>query len=357
LAPSLFKQTIGLTKGKRVKQRHNIGALWGCLFLAVFAGTVEAQTPAPNYKSAPGSARDPVTGLPTRIIHQPSGITFVLIPAGDFLMGSPPGEEGRLRDEDQHRRVVRQPFYLGETEVTVAQFRRFVQATGYQTDAESGTPVGGHMVGSFATVAAGDRDWSAMTNWRNPFPNLRDYRLRNDHPVVHISWNDAQRFCAQFGLKLPTEAQWEYAVRAGTQTRYFWGDQEADGKSYANVADLLGRQRFRGWNQGFSFSDGVTLLASVRRYRPNAWGLYDMVGNALEWVEDDYIRCYPGDGADEAAARADSDTGHVLRGGSWIDAPAYGRSAVRVTMASAARRDFIGFRVTLPIKQEKENKQ
>lgn len=339
-----------------MKQRHNSGTVLGCLFLAVFAGTTGAQTPALNYKSAAGAATDAVTGLPTRIVHQASGITFVLIPAGEFLMGSPSKEEGRLHGEDQHRRLIRQPFYLGETEVTVAQFRRFVQVTGYQTEAERGVPVGGNTIGSFATVPAGDRDWSAAANWRNPFPNMRDYRLRDNHPVVHVSWNDAQRFCAQYGLKLPTEAQWEYAVRAGTQTRYFWGDQEAAGKGYANIADLLGRQRFRGWNQGFSFSDGVTLLAAVRHYRPNAWGLYDMVGNVLEWVEDDYIRCYPGDGADETAAQAGGDTGHVLRGGSWLDAPAYGRSAVRVTMASAARRDFIGFRVVLPIKQEKEKK-
>jgi formylglycine-generating enzyme required for sulfatase activity len=339
-----------------VKQRHNIGTVLGCLFLAVCAGLTGAQTPTPNYKPVSGAARDAVTGLPTRIVHQPSGIIFVLIPAGGFLMGSPPHEEGRLTGENQHRRLIRQPFYLGETEVTVGQFRRFVQATGYQTDAERGTLVGGHTIGSFATVTAGDRDWSVAANWRNPFPNLRDYRLRENHPVVHVSWNDAQSFCAQYGLKLPTEAQWEYAARAGTQTRYFWGDREAEGKGYGNVGDLLGRQRFRGWNQGFSFSDGVTLLAAVGRYRPNAWGLYDMVGNVLEWIEDDYIRCYPGDGADEAAIRSDSNAGHVLRGGSWLDAPAYGRSAVRVTMAAAARRDFIGFRVTLPIKQEKENK-
>ena len=340
-----------------MKQRHQMGAFLIGLFLTVLAGTVGAQILHPNYKPAPGAARDAVTGLPTRIVQPASGITFVLIPAGEFLMGSPPNEAGRLQGEDQHRRVIRQPFYLGKTEVTVAQFRRFVQAASYQTDAERGVSVGGNTIGSFATVLAGDRDWSAAANWRNPFPNLREYRLRDNHPVVQVSWNDAQRFCAQYGLKLPTEAQWEYAARAGTQTRYFWGDQEAEGKGYGNVGDSLAQRRFRSWNQRFSFSDGVTLLASVAHYRPNAWGLYDMVGNVLEWVEDDYLRGYPGDGADETAARAGDDAGHVLRGGSWLDAPAYGRSAVRVTMASAARRDFIGFRVVLPIQPEKEKKQ
>lgn len=339
-----------------MRHKHKFCQLLGSLFLAALTCTAWAQTSPLSYKAAAGATRDAATGLPTHIIHQASGVRLVLISAGEFLMGSPPNEEGRLKGEDQHRRLIRQPFYLGETEVTVAQFRRFVQATGYQTDAERGIPVGGHTIGSFAAVPAGDRDWSVVANWRNPFPNLRDYRQRDNHPVVHISWNDAQRFGAHYGLKLPTEAQWEYAARAGTQTRYFWGNQEAAGKGYANVADLLGRQRFRGWNQGFSFSDGVTLLAAVGRYRPNAWGLYDMVGNVLEWVEDNYLRCYPGDGADETAAQADGNTGYVLRGGSWLDAPDYGRSAVRVTMASAARRDFIGFRVVLPIKQEKEKK-
>lgn len=324
--------------------------LWlGCLLSAAFAQRLPQKLPE-GYVAAPGTSRDAVTGLPKRILHRASGIALVLIPAGEFLMGSPPQDTTQHRGlETQHRRVIRQPFYLGETEVTVAQFRRFVAATKYQTDAERGTPLDTHRQGSFASESQGDREWSTITNWRNPFPNLPDYRLNEKHPVVHVSWNDAQQFSAHYGFQLPTEAQWEYAARAGTQTRYFWGDDEAGGKGYANVTGSEAKRRFPSRNQLYSFDDGVALLASVGRYRPNAWGLYDMVGNVLEWVEDRFVSCYPGDGADESAVRTSDSDGHGLRGGSWLDGPDYGRSAVRVTMVAAARRDFIGFRVAKAI--------
>src|SRR5690348_4805963 len=93
------------------------------------------------------------SGPPARIVHKPSGITLILIPAGEFMMGSPDNEPDRERGERQHRRVIREAFYMGETEVTVEQFRRFVNATKYVTDAERGTEEGGHYKGAFATVA------------------------------------------------------------------------------------------------------------------------------------------------------------------------------------------------------------
>jgi formylglycine-generating enzyme required for sulfatase activity len=167
-----------------------------------------------GYAAAPGAVKDAATGLPKRVIHRASGITLVLIPEGEFMMGSPKSEANRLNSEDQHRRVIRQPFYLGETEVTVAQFRRFVTATKYKTDAEAGTPLDRFKVGSFAAEPHGDREWSLVASWRNPFPNLKEYRARDNHPVIHVSWNDAKRFAEHFGFQLPTEAQWEYAARA-----------------------------------------------------------------------------------------------------------------------------------------------
>ncbi len=325
-----------------------------CLGVAVIllASGDTAQTSAQKanrlpdgYVAARGATTDAKTGLPKRIMHTASGVVLVLIPAGEFWMGSPKNEANRLEGEDRHRRIIRQPFYLGETEVTVAQFRRFSSASKYQTDAERGVPITTETFGSFATVPTGDREWSAVTNWRNPFPNLSDYHLQDTHPVVHVSWNDAKRFSEFFGFQLPTEAQWEYAARAGTQTSYFWGERAEDGASFANVADAVARRRFKNWGAGFSFADGTELLATVGRYRPNAWGLYDMIGNALEWVEDAFVRCYPGDGADETAVTDDARSARVLRGGSWLDSPTHTRSAVRVTMSQPARRDFIGFRV------------
>jgi formylglycine-generating enzyme required for sulfatase activity len=328
--------------------------LLAVITLAIGLGAAQIAPEPPRrlpagYVKARGTAMDAVTGLPKRIIHKASGIALVLIPAGEFVMGSPPSEANRLRDEDQHRRIIRQAFYMGETEVTVAQFRRFVTATKYQTDAEAGTPLDVHRVGSFAAVPGGDRAWSLVANWRNPFPNLPEYRRQDDHPVIHVSWNDAKRFSQHFGFQLPTEAQWEYAARAGTQTSYFWGEQAEDGARFANVNDAQARRRFKDVGQAFSFDDGAALVTKVGSYRPNAWGLYDMVGNIVEWVEDAYVRCYPGDGADESAATNDVKSGRVLRGGSWLDSQTHTRSAVRVTMTEAARRDFIGFRVVKKI--------
>lgn len=331
--------------------------LWLQFVFVLLSGNLAVAQPAlwwlpDGYAPVPGAAKDAATGLPQRILHQASGMVLILIPAGAFVMGSPKAEANRMDSENQHRRIIRQPFYLGETEVTVAQFRRFVAVTKYKTDAEAGTPLDAHRVGSFAALPHGDRAWSLLANWRNPFPNLPEYRRRDEHPVVHVSWNDAQRFCSHFGFQLPTEAQWEYAARAGSQTSYFWGDQAEDGAGFANVNDEQARRRFKDTGQTLRFDDRAALVKNVRRYRPNAWGLYDMVGNVLEWVEDAYVHCYPGDGADESAAAGDNKAGRVLRGGSWLDSPTYLRSAVRVTMEEAARRDFIGFRVVKSLKPQ-----
>lgn len=299
------------------------------------------------WSPAPGSIIDPQTGLQTRIVHRPSGITLVLIPAGQFRMGSPENELDRGRSERQHPRIIRKPFYMGETEVTVAQFRRFVNTAKYLTDAERGTEEGGHHKGAFATIADGERDWSAVANWRNPFPNFKEYCLSDDHPVVQVSWNDAKRFVDHFGLQLPTEAQWEYAMRAGTTTRFFWGDSEAGGKGYGNIKDLASKKRFSRWVQSFPFDDGSTFVNVVGSYKPNPWKLHDMVGNVQEWIQDQYVREYPPDGADESAI--ENGVGRVMRGGSWFDAPDSQRAAKRFGFAQQGRRDFIGFRVVMKI--------
>src|SRR5687767_9195234 len=107
------------------------------------------------------------TALPARIVHRESGIALILIPAGRFQMGSPENEHGRGRGETQHWRVIKEPFYIGETEVTVEQFRRFVNATNYVTDAERGVEEGGHTKGAFATVPDGGREWNSSASWKN----------------------------------------------------------------------------------------------------------------------------------------------------------------------------------------------
>jgi hypothetical protein len=112
------------------------------------------------------------TTIPTRTVHEASGIAFVLIPAGEFMMGSAEDEWEHEKNEHRHKSVIAKPFFLGETEVTVGQFRKFVEATGYVTDAERGVDEGGHGKGAYATTPDGGREWSAAASWRNPFPNL-----------------------------------------------------------------------------------------------------------------------------------------------------------------------------------------
>ena len=330
------------------------------LFTAALSGVIQtlatdtrsaaalAPLPQAQLVRATGAALDEKTGLPVRVVHRASGIVLVLIPAGEFLMGSPADEVGRGRREDQHRRLIRQPFYLGETEVTVAQFRKFAQATKYETDAERGVNEGGHTKGAFATTPDGKdpREWSAAANWRNPFPSLKDYRLNERHPVVQVSWNDARRFVEHYGLQLPSEAQWEYSARAGSQTRFFWGETECEGLGFGNVRDVTGQRRFSTWGLAFPFDDGVALLAPVGQYRPNAWGLRDLVGNVSEWCEDAY-RTYPAEGGDEMAVTGARDASRVMRGSSWLDLPDFSRSAKRLGFAPQGRRDFVGFRVAL----------
>ena len=263
------------------------------------------------------------TAPPPRTVHEASGIVLVRVPAGG---------------------VIQNPFYLGETEVTVGQFRGFVEATGYVTDAERGVQESGHGVGAFAATPDGDREWSAAASWRNPFPNLPDYRVRDDHPVVHVSWNDAQRFVAYYGLRLPSEAEWEHAARAGGRTLFPWGDSAAGGAGWANVADAAAKKRFPSWNRIFPFDDGAVLLSAAGAYRANPWGLRDMTGNVWEWCQDAY-RETPSDSAD--AVQGDSRSARVQRGCSWLDAPDLCRSDARAGMYAYSRRDFIGFRVAM----------
>jgi len=290
---------------------------------------------------------------PERIVHQASGIALVFIPGGEFQMGSPAMELDRSSMERPHRRLVRQPFYMGETEVTVEQFRKFVQETGYVTDAERGVEEAGRYgKGAFASTTQGDRQWNPSANWRNPFPNLKQYKLNDNHPVVQISWADAQQFVEHYGLRLPTEAQWEYAARAGSRTRFFWGNSEEQGKGFGNVADKSGHKRFPNWNLFFPFDDGTSLLADVAQYKANPWKLYDIVGNVSEWCQDSFTKDYPPDGTDETPVLGDKNSLRVLRGGSWLDAPDSQRSAKRLGSAPHSRRDSVGFRVVLKIGSE-----
>ena len=229
----------------------------------------------------------------TTMVDSKTGITLAYIPAGTFLMGSPDSEKDRSRDETQHQVTLSQPFWMGTTEVTNAQYRRFVEATGHRKP----------------------------EYWDNS-----KYNAPNQ-PVVGVSWNDAVAYASWAGMSLPTEAQWEYAARAGTTTRFWSGDSESD---LARV----------GWYDGNSNAAAHPVAAKP----PNAWGLHDVHGNVWEWTADWYGD-YPGSSQTDPKGPG-SGLFRVYRGGSWNYLASFTRVANRFNYAPDARYRNLGFRLS-----------
>lgn len=265
---------------------------------------------------------------------------FVRLPAGEFTMGSPETETERFPNETPHRVTITRPFWMGTTHVTVAQFDAFVQATGYQTAAEKQGWSGGAW-----NVAENKWDRREGGSWRNP-----GFEQRPDHPVVCITWHDAVAFCEWLAAKegrpyrLPTEAEWEYATRAGQSTAYPWGDNPDGGAGRANGSDRTSAHLFTLF-PAFTWSDGFVHTSPVASFRPNAWGLYDLPGNALQWCSD-WFGDYPASavtdpqGAPEGGQR-------VLRGGAFLYGPRHCRSAFRGRSPPDFQNFYIGFRLVL----------
>ena len=265
---------------------------------------------------------------------------FVDIPAGTFQMGCSPGDGDCQDDERPVHAVSIKPFRMGKYEVTVRQFRRFAEAVGYRTFAESwGSCWTAGANGQWADRAGGD--------WRNPgFPQT------DRHPVVCVSWNDAEAYAQWLSrqgvgrFRLPSESEWEYATRAGGRARYSFGDSEGMLCQYGNVADRTVQQRFNNWTVALC-DDGALYTAPVGGYRPNGFGLYDMHGNVGEWTEDCYHDSYAGAPLDGAAWTAGDCAQRSPRGGSWNNPPRYVRSSFRrnEVLNSNHRSLNLGFRL------------
>jgi len=302
------------------------------------------------------------------------GMVFVRVPAGRFVMGSHETPQALARAYPQldpqrftllgdeaplHQVHIRHDFYLGQYEVTVGQFRRFVEASGYRPESEAdGT--GGYGYNPQYDPATTQRHDAfegrdPRYSWRNP-----GFAQGDDHPVVNVTWNDAQALAAWLSAReghryrLPTEAEWEYACRAGTRTRYPHGDDPAGLVRTANVFDLDSAAywpRWPAWQpQALQAHDGHAFTAPVGSYTPNAFGLYDMVGNAWEWTadwhEDDYYAHSPPDdppGPAEGKVR-------VRRGGSWHTWPFYARCAFRNWNTPQTRYPLVGMRLVREIR-------
>ena len=294
------------------------------------------------------------------------GMKFALIPAGEFLMGSPesldqieaafPGLnyktklEKKILDPDewpQHRVRITKPFRLGVYEVTVGQFRQFCKDSGYKTEAETDGKGGWGLNGRDKTFEGRRPEY----NWQQT-----GYELTAEHPVVNVSWNDAKAFCEWLSKKegkkyrLPTEAEWEYACRAGTKTRYATGDDPESVSKAANIADAgsinLGQKQFNDYAQfALKAKDGYYTPAPVGSFAANAFGLHDMHGNVWEWCQDYYDENYYSKSpTDDPTGPADGKL-HVRRGGAFHTYSLYVRSSFRNWNSPSTRYLNLGFRV------------
>ena len=259
---------------------------------------------------------------------------MVVIPAGSFMMGSPEDEEGRDDDEGpQHLVTIGAPFALGKYEVTRGQFSHFVSATGFETKG--------------CRYLDGDNSWQDDPNrsWRNP-----GYEQTDAHPVTCVRWEDAGAYIKWLSqetgedYRLPSEAEWEYAARAGTTTRYFWGDDADNGCGFANGADQTAKQE-QSDLAVLACDDGYFGTAPVGNYRANPFGLHDMIGNVWEWVGDSWHNGYEAAPIDGRPWTQGSNSTRVVRGGSWLQESRTLRSAHRFWLELNTPVINYGFRV------------
>src|SRR6056297_940475 len=272
------------------------------------------------------------------------GPVMVVIPSGSFMMGSPESEDERVDNEGPRFRVTfERGFALSRNEITVGQFRRFVEATGYETDAEQSGASRIYMSGS-GRVAERRR-----VTWEDDY--LGD-RADESSPVIHVSWNDAAAYAnwlaeaTERPYRLPTEAEFEYALRAGSQSTYWWGNGSPDEVVENVTGDGDQFTDRRQWNLAFRrYEDGYWGPAPVGSFAENPFGLFDMGGNVMEWVQDcwhdSYVRA-PDDGSAWVNPGCDR---RVIRGASWSSTPAMSRSAFRLSSPYTSTDARVGFRV------------
>ena len=289
-------------KGSRITHRYAVSGRYTIVITLRNVGGVVTERRVVDVVTA---------GVPNAFTNS-IGMKFVLVGKGSFMMGSPDSDKEASSDEKpQHRVNITKDFYVGQYEVTQGE-------------------------------------WEAVMG-----SNPSHFKGAN-RPVESVSWEDAQAFIQKLNeregtgsYRLLTEAEWEYSARAGSSTKYSFGDDPSQLCQYGNVADEKAKETNSSWTVA-SCNDGVGAeTAAVGRYRPNAWGLYDMHGNVWEWVQDwyqgDYYKNSPS--SDPLNLTKNSNTYRVLRGGSWGNAPQNLRAALRSGDDPSLRYNFIGFRL------------
>jgi len=275
-----------------------IGAGWW----ALAAGAASPST-QPAIQPSTQPAKDLTLDLGNNVTMK-----LALIPAGKFMMGTPDGEKNRPPSESpQHEVTISSPVFMGVYEITQEQYEQIIGTN--------------------------------PSEFKGP-----------KNPVETVSWDDAVEFCKKLSQKtgmtvrLPTEAEWEYACRAGSKTRFSFGDKDEDLCKYGNYCDKSNTPG-RPW-QDKDHNDGFDKTAPVGSLKPNDWGLYDMHGNVWEWCSDWYAYSYA-DAKSQDPQGPDSGTKRVMRGGSWFLRPWHCRSAHRGDFKPDASHGGLGFRVVV----------
>ena len=249
-----------------------------------------------------------------------STLGMVQLEGGEFLMGADDTVGFPADGEGPVRAVALRPFWIDAYTVSNTQFAEFLEATGYVTEAERygwSFVFGGLLPDDFpATRGASQAPWWRQVfdaDWRHPEGSHSSVEDRMDHPVVHVSWNDAQAYCAWASMRLPTEAEWEYAARGGLeQRRYAWGDElKPDGEWRCNI-----------WQGTFpshnTLEDGYLGTAPVDAFEPNGYGLHNVSGNVWEWCSDWFHSGFHAHGPRDNPTGPPSGQAKVMRGGSYL---------------------------------------
>ncbi len=285
---------------------------------ALVAAGADPAVAAAAAREAVGAAMSPGTVFRDDCAGCPE---MVVVPAGSFMMGSPASEEGRFDDEGpQHRVTIGSLFAVGVYEATFAEWDGCVRAGG----------CGGYR--------PEDQGWG-----------------RGSRPVINVSWEDAQEYVRWLSretgqrYRLLSEAEWEYVARAGTQTARYWGESESGQCRYGNGYDRTGHAELEFSWERVACSDGYVRTAPVGLFEPNAFGLYDVLGNVMEWTQDCWNDSFSGAPPDGSAWRSGDCSRRVLRGGSWFSLPWFLRSAFRYWYSPGGRGSGLGFRVARTI--------
>jgi formylglycine-generating enzyme required for sulfatase activity len=301
--------------------RCGMGVLLGVLF---FADVGHGADTAREFQDGPGAPQ------------------MVVIGAGSFRMGVAAGEVERehIRDDfrrtsvPQHLVTIRHSFAIAKFDVTRDEFAQFVAET-HRPDPDN----------CLTLDSSGNWNATRGANWHSP-----GFSQSGRDPVVCVNWDDAQAYLAWLNAKtghvyrLPTEAEWEFAARAGTVTARYWGESAGNQCLYANGNDQTGKKPIQRW-EGAQCSDGYAYTSPVGSFRPNAYGLYDMQGNVEQWIQDCWHTNYDGAPTDGSAWQPGGCNVRVRRGSSWYSDPPFLRSAARAAFDASSRMSQLGFRV------------